>query len=99
MRCIDHPTAANQTFLVSDDEDLSTAELIMRLGLAMDVKSRIFHIPRSLLKHGVTVISKDDVYQRLYGSLQVDIQKTNQLLELEPTISVDEGFRRTAAYR
>jgi nucleoside-diphosphate-sugar epimerase len=97
MRCIDHPAAANQTFLVSDDEDLSTAELLMRLGLALDMKSRIFHLPRGLLKLGATVLSKDDVYQRLCGSLQVDIQKTKQLLEWEPATSVDEGFRRTVA--
>jgi hypothetical protein len=93
MRCIGHPTVANQTFLASDDEDLSTAELLMQLGLAMDVKSPPFHLPCGLLKLGAKVLSKDDVYQRLCGSLQVDIQKTKQLFEWEPAISVDEGFR------
>ena len=27
ITCINHPAASNQTFLVSDDEDLSTTEL------------------------------------------------------------------------
>ena len=35
ITCIDHPAAANQTFLVSDNEDLSTPCLIRRLSRAM----------------------------------------------------------------
>jgi len=96
-RCIDHPEAANQTFMASDGEDLSTAELLLRMGRAMNVKSRLFYLPSSLLWLGAKVSGKDDVFQRLCGSLQVDIKKTKQLLEWEPAISVDEGFRRVAA--
>ncbi|WP_415770438.1 hypothetical protein [Pseudomonas sp. LB3P38] len=29
--CLDHPRAVNQVFLVSDDEDVSTTELMRRL--------------------------------------------------------------------
>jgi nucleoside-diphosphate-sugar epimerase len=96
-RCIDHPAAANQTFLASDGEDLSTAGLLSRLARAMNVKSQFFYMPNSLLRLGATVLGKDDVYQRLCGSLQVDIEKTKQLLDWSPPVSVDEGFWRTAA--
>jgi nucleoside-diphosphate-sugar epimerase len=96
-RCIDHPAAANQTFMASDGEDLSTAELLLRMGRAMNVQSRLFYLPSGLMRLGAKVSGKDDVFQRLCGSLQVDIKKTKQLLEWEPAISVDEGFRRVAA--
>jgi nucleoside-diphosphate-sugar epimerase len=36
LSCTDHPAATNQTFLVSDGEDLSTPELIRRLATQID---------------------------------------------------------------
>jgi len=49
-----------------------------------------------LLKLGATVLSKPTIYQRLCGSLQLDISKTRQLLGWTPPVSVDEGLRRAA---
>lgn len=96
VTCLSHPAAANQTFLVSDGEDLSTADLLKRMGLALGKPTRLFYVPPSLLKLGATLLKKDGVYQRLCGSLQVDIGKTRQLLDWKPPLSVDEGLRRTA---
>lgn len=94
MRCIEHPAAANQTFLASDGDDLSTAELLKRLGSATGKKAKLFYLPRSVLKLGSQLIGKHDVYRRLCDSLQVDIEKTRKVLAWNPPISVDEGLRR-----
>lgn len=96
MTCLNHPVAANQTFLVSDGEDLSTAQLLKRMGAAMGKPARLFYMPPTLLKLGATVFNKPGIYQRLCGSLQLDITKTRQLLGWTPTVSVDEGLRRAA---
>lgn len=96
VTCLSHPAAANQTFLVSDGEDLSTAELLKRMGAAMGLPVRLFYLPPELLKLGATILNKSDVYRRLCGSLQVDICKTRQLLDWVPPVSVDEGLRRAA---
>lgn len=96
VTCLTHPAAANQTFLVSDGEDLSTAELLRRMSIALGRPARLFYLPLGWLKLGATMINKLDVYQRLCGSLQVDIAETRSLLEWSPLISVDEGLRRTA---
>lgn len=96
VTCLNHPAAANQTFLVSDGEDLSTAELLKRMGNALGKPARLFYMPTNLLKLGAALIRKEDVYQRLCGSLQVDITHTRQLLHWTPPLSVDEGLRRTA---
>jgi UDP-glucose 4-epimerase len=45
VTCIDHPCAANQVFLVSDDEDLSTSDLLSRLGNAARCPARLINIP------------------------------------------------------
>jgi nucleoside-diphosphate-sugar epimerase len=96
MTCLSHPAAANQTFLVSDGEDLSTAELLRRMGAALGHPARLFCIPLRLLKLGATVVNKPGIYRRLSGSLQLDITKTRQLLGWAPPVSVDEGLRRAA---
>ncbi len=96
VTCLHHPAAANQTFLVSDGEDLSTAELLKRMGAALGQPARLFSVPLTLLKLGTTVLNKPGIYQRLCSSLQLDISKTRQLLGWAPPISVDEGLRRAA---
>ncbi len=96
VTCLSHPAAANQTLLVSDGEDLSTAQLLKRTGAAMGHPARLFYVPPALLKLGATVLNKPGIYQRLCGSLQLDIAKTRQLLGWTPPVSVDEGLRRAA---
>lgn len=96
MTCIDHPAAANQTFLVSDGEDLSTAALLQRMGIALGRPARLIPVPASFLRLGATLLGRPGVAQRLCGSLAVDITKTRELLGWSPPVSVDEGLRRTA---
>lgn len=92
--CIDHPVAANKTFLVSDGEDLSTAELLRRLGQAMGKPARLLPVPPALVLACVKLLGRGDMALRLFGNLQVDISYTCQTLGWEPPISVDEGLRR-----
>jgi nucleoside-diphosphate-sugar epimerase len=96
VTCLNHPAAANQTFLVSDGEDLSTADLLKCMGAALGCPARLFHLPPGLLKLGAALVRKSGIYQRLCGSLQLDIAKTRQLLGWSPLVSVDEGLRRAA---
>jgi nucleoside-diphosphate-sugar epimerase len=96
--CISHPAAANQTFLVSDDEDLSTARLLDCMALALGRQSKLIAVPADLVTLGAKLIGRPDISQRLCGSLQVDIKKTKILLSWSPPIEVDEGLRQTAEY-
>ena len=96
VACIDHPAAANQTFLVSDGEDLSTTELLQRMGKALGKPARLLPVPASLLRAGAAILGRRAVAQRLCGSLQVDISKTRELLGWIPPVSVDDALRKTA---
>lgn len=88
----DHPAAANQVFLVSDDEDLSTADLSCRLAAAMGRPARLWPVPPALLRSGAIMLGRRDLAQRLLADLRVDITKTRQLLGWSPLVSVEEGL-------
>jgi nucleoside-diphosphate-sugar epimerase len=92
--CAFHPAAGNQIFLVSDGQDLSTADLLKRMGIALGKPPRLIHLPTSVLKLGAIAANSPGVYQRLCGSLEVDISKTRDMLGWSPPVSVDEGLRR-----
>lgn len=97
LLCLEHPAAANQTLLVSDGEDLSTPDLLHRLGTAMDRPARLWPMPPALLTAGAALLGRRAAAERLCSNLQVDITKARTLLGWTPPISVDEGLRRAAA--
>jgi nucleoside-diphosphate-sugar epimerase len=94
LTCLEHPAAANETFMVSDGEDLSTPELIRRMARAMNRPALLLPVPKSVLMAAATILGKRDMAQRLCNNLQVDITKSRDLLGWKPPISVDEGLRR-----
>ncbi len=96
MKCIDHPAAANQVFLVSDGDDLSTTELLRGCAAALGVKSILVPIPQKWIETLAGWIGKKDVAQRLCGNLQVDIAKARTLIDWTPPINVEEGLKATA---
>jgi nucleoside-diphosphate-sugar epimerase len=93
--CAAHPKAANQTFLVSDGEDLSTTELLMKIGKALEGPTRLFSVPEGLISLMAGLVGKKVISHRLLSSLQVDIKKTCELLDWKPSVALDEGIRRT----
>lgn len=92
--CLQHPSAANQTFSVSDGEDMSTPQLIRHIAKALDRPARLVWVPISILGAVAAIFGKKDVYQRLCGNLQVDITKARNLLGWTPPTTVDEGLRQ-----
>jgi len=93
ITCIDHPDAANETFLVSDGDDLSTTQLLRGVAEAMGRSSRLIPVPASLLQFGATLLGKKAVAQRLLGSLQVDISHTQKCLNWMPPLTVKQGLQ------
>lgn len=94
--CLEHRNAAGQVFLVSDGVDLSTTELLSRTAKALGVKSRLIPIPERLLILCAVALGRRALSQRLCGSLQVDISKTQSLLGWNPPVSVEDALNRTA---
>lgn len=98
IACLLHPAAANQTFLVSDGEDISTSDLLRRTAKFMGTSAKLIPVPVQFLEFGAGLIGKRDVARRLCSSLQVDITRTRELLGWSPPLTVDQGLEITAKY-
>lgn len=96
--CLEHRTAPGGVFLASDGEDLSTPELLERVGRALGRPARLVSVPGTLLRLAATVVGKRDLGRRLCGSLQVDISMTRQRLGWTPPVSVDEALEKTVRH-
>ena len=96
--CLDHPAAAGQTFLLSDGEDVSSADLIRRLALAMHRPARLLPLPPSWLRAAGALLGRGAEVDRLLGSLSVDSSKIRRELGWRPPFSMDEGLSQTADY-
>ena len=88
--CLEHPKAKNETFLVSDDHDMSTPELLALISKTGRYKSRLFKCPPSLLLAMFSCIGKSGIYERLCGSMHVDITHTKKQLNWSPPFTPED---------
>ncbi|NSY35190.1 NAD-dependent epimerase/dehydratase family protein [Pseudoalteromonas sp. JC28] len=94
--CIDHPKAANQIFLVSDGHDLSTAEMVALMAKVQNKKKLALPVPVWCFNFAGKLLNKQDVIDRLTGSLELDITHTKNTLNWSPPYSVEHGFKLAA---
>ncbi len=96
--CAKHPGAVGQTYLVSDGNDISTPDLLNRLGIEMAHPARLFSCPQEMLKFGARLAGKSGQVERLLGSLQVDSGKIRRELNWNPPYSLQQGLQATAEW-
>ena len=96
--CCTHTDAAGKVFMVSDDDDISTPELIRRIAAAFKVPARLFPCPELLLFFLGRIAGKGPAVDRLIGSLTVDVSKIKNELQWRPPFNMRDGLRSTAAW-
>jgi nucleoside-diphosphate-sugar epimerase len=94
--CVLHPEASGRVFLVSDQQDVSTAQLLRILGEAMGVSAQLFPVPLLVLRGSAILARKRSLYHKLCGSLVVDSSAATQLLGWTPPLPLEEGLRRAS---
>lgn len=92
--CVTDPRAAGRVWMVSDDEDVSTADLVRRIGVAMGRPPRLLPVPPALLHVLAVLAGRRGWMQRLAGNLTVDVSASKAILGWRPRISLDEGLAR-----
>ena len=101
LLCVDingSPRAANQVFLISDGEDVSTPILLRRIAKAYGVTSRLFPMPISLMRQVATLLARKNLSDRLFGNLQVDSTKARDLLGWQPVCTMDDQLKKMAEF-
>jgi UDP-glucose 4-epimerase len=96
--CLTHDKAANESFLVSDGQDLSTADLVRYIARAAGRRPMLLPVPPAVMKLAGSVLGKRAQVDRLLGSLAVDISKGRKLLGWTPPVSVEDGLKETVRW-
>jgi len=92
------PALAGRTLPIADKESVSTSELVLRLGRALGVPARVFHVPAPLLRAAAALANRRAVAARLLGSLEVDASRFCELAGWTQPHTMDEGLAATAAW-
>lgn len=95
-RCVHHPGAAGGTFLVSDDDDVSTPRLLKSMAAAIGVRSMLFPAPIRLVHAAVRGLAGPRVCEQLLDSFRVDISGTSRILGWRPPLSVPASIAESA---
>lgn len=90
-----HPNAANEIFLISDDDDVSTSRLLKLIAQKIPTKSCLIPVPQSLLCSMLSWVGLDTIAQKIVGNLQVDIGKAKYRLNWHPKYTLSQGIERT----
>ncbi|MDP3771517.1 MAG: NAD-dependent epimerase/dehydratase family protein [bacterium] len=98
LRCVTHPRAVGQQFLVRDAESVGTRELINRIAAVLGSRPRLWPFPRALLAGFAWMVGKHATLRRLTDSLVVDGAHVRAALGWTPPVTMEEELRATAAW-
>jgi nucleoside-diphosphate-sugar epimerase len=96
--CLHNPAAAGEIFLISDQEDLSTPDLVQRIGGFLGRSTHLLPIPYPVLSILARITGKKDPFGKLCHSLQVDGVKARKVLHWNPPFSVNEELEQTITW-
>ncbi|MBZ0333223.1 NAD-dependent epimerase/dehydratase family protein [Marinobacter sp. AL4B] len=93
LRCIEHPNAAGQVFVVSDDDDVSTRDFVARIAKAQELRCILLPLPAVLFKAVMTLVGQGRAAGKLAAPLTVDCSHAKRSLGWVPPYSLAEGIR------
>ena len=96
--CAAAPSGFSGRFFVSDQNDISTTELLTEIYALMDRQPRLFHVNRSIIDCVAKLARKQHYAERLFGNLQVDSSPISARLGWRPALSTSQGLRTTVQW-
>ena len=85
--------ASGETFVISDDDDMTLPYLISTMSNELGKQPRLFFFPRTLMYFLAKLLRMEQTWERLFCSLQIDISKAKNLLDWVPPYSTKEEIR------
>ena len=93
--CITSENISNDIFLISDDQDISTSNLLIKIANVMNKKNKLFYLPNKLMYLILLLTGNKRIYEKLYLSLNINISKAKKTLGWKPKIKLDMGIKKT----
>jgi nucleoside-diphosphate-sugar epimerase len=84
--------------MVSDGQDVSTRELVVRLAAGLGRSARFLPVPEVALRFAARLAGKEAAINRLLGSLEIDSSKIRRRLEWVAPVTLDRGLAATAGW-
>ena len=82
---------ASGVFIAMDSEPLSTTQLVIFIARNLNKKRILIRIPKVLIHFGEWILPK--IFDRLYGSFEMENSRTLQSLDYTPQYTSEEGIR------
>ena len=94
VKIINSKKKIQDVYLVSDEDDVSTSILLAKVAKAMDKKIYMIPLPQSILSLIFIILNKKKYSSKLFGNLQVDINKVKKTFDWKPLLNLDEGLKK-----
>ena len=91
----EHKNISNEVFLISDDHDLTTADLIHQLSMGMSKNAKLFNFPVLLLYYICIILGLKPYITILIKPSIVDVSKAKNLLKWKPIITTNDALNET----
>ncbi|MFC3678310.1 UDP-glucose 4-epimerase family protein [Ferrovibrio xuzhouensis] len=98
VACLTQAKAAGKTFMVSDDEDVSTPELVRRIASSLGRRPRLFPVPPAGFRLCGQLLGKGAAIERLLGSLTADCAPIRTELGWAPPHTMQDGLAIAAEW-
>lgn len=93
--CAVHPGAANQLFLVSDNEDVTVSDLMQRMAREMNRKALVVPVSNGFLGFAARMLGREQEIRRIIDPLTVSADKVMTRLGWVPPFDMNAGLAET----
>ena len=92
--CVLHQKSVNQIFLISDNDTISTTELLKKIAKAFNKKALLLPVPISWMIFVAKLLGKEADAKRLFSSLMIDNSKARDLLDWHPITNIEKQLKK-----
>ena len=96
LNCTINQKSMGHVFLVSDFMDISTPTIIKFLAKGLNKHPKLFPFPLTILHLFLSLFKKEEILEKITGSLRLDVSHIHKTLGWEPPFSAIEGLEKTA---
>lgn len=98
LHCCESEMANGNSFLVSDDMDVSVTYLLRTISQCMGKKNLLIPIPAPLITLCASALGKRNAALKLCGNLQLNINHTKRVLAWSPPVTFEQGVQMTVEH-